>query len=172
MIPSGTYASLAEAQADLAGTELIYQLAQEIPHELNITPLTCWGANTTVYVEPYMSRGFTYSSGITFDVPVSEIDSVEKVDTGETIVLDNVTLATDGLSITITGATDGEGYIVKAPIRTEESTIPTIAYSYPLNTAGALDSVIKATNTQSAILNDHEMMLLTLSLQILDLQNA
>ncbi len=171
-IAKGIYTSTADAQANYPSNTLIYQLAEEIPHQLNITPLTCWGAGTTVYVEPYMSRGFTYSSGIVFDIPVAEIDSVEKVDTGETIDLDDVTLATDGLSITITGATDGEGYIVKAPIRTEESTIPTLTYSYPLNTAGALDSVIKATNTQSAILNDHEMMLLTLSLQILDLQNA
>ncbi|MCG8501360.1 MAG: hypothetical protein MJB12_13260, partial [Firmicutes bacterium] len=50
--PKGTYANLAAAQADLAGTELIYQLAQEQVYDINITPLRCF-PNGTMIVEPW-----------------------------------------------------------------------------------------------------------------------
>ena len=52
IIAPGTYANLAVAQADLAGTTLIYQLAQEKQYDMNITPLTYY-PNGTIIVEPW-----------------------------------------------------------------------------------------------------------------------
>ena len=52
VVPKGTYADLSAAQADLVGTSLLYQLAQEQVYDINITPLTCY-PNGTMIVEPW-----------------------------------------------------------------------------------------------------------------------
>ncbi len=51
-VAKGTYANLAAAQADLAGTSVIYQLVQEKEYNMNITPLPCY-PNGTIMVEPW-----------------------------------------------------------------------------------------------------------------------
>lgn len=99
-----------------------------------------------------MNKKFTYSAGISWDIPVSSIETIEKVATGEFIT--DYTLASDGLSVTITGATDGEEYIVKASIRSEYSTIPSFSAKYPLNRASQSDSNTIAIAKLSDIVSD------------------
>lgn len=91
-----------------------------------------------------MNKKFTYSAGISWTIPVSNIEKIEKVATGE--IITDYTLASDGLSVTITNAVDGEEYIVKAPIKSEYSTIPSFSAKYPLNKSAQIDG-----NTQSIV---------------------
>jgi hypothetical protein len=140
-----------EAYLNQYPVTLNYQLAQEKTYDLNVTPLIAF-ENGTVIIEPFMNKKFTYSAGISWDIPVSSIETIEKVATGEFIT--DYTLASDGLSVTITGATDGEEYIVKASIRSEYSTIPSFSAKYPLNRASQSDSNTIAIAKLSDIVSD------------------
>lgn len=155
VVPKGTYKDLASAQEDLAGKSLIYQLAKEEEYDLNITPLTAY-ENGTLYVEPVIHKQFDYNNGITFSVPLNSIEEVQKVTANgfEPVDLSNVTLAADGLSITITGADDGDNYLVTGLIRSEESTIPETEYSVPLNRSAQIDGNTEMINRLSEETND------------------
>jgi hypothetical protein len=113
--PRNQYASLAEAQADLAGTVIYYQLATPI-----ITPLLTSGIlqakpNGTVYYEPYYEGSHQTDASSQITLPYEgTIDKVTGYDenlepyevpsTGYTLV---------GTTLTITGATENEVYYVE-----------------------------------------------------------
>ncbi|WIF94315.1 hypothetical protein [Caminicella sporogenes] len=157
IVAKGQYADLTEAQADLAGTTLIYQLEQEEVHDLNIPPLNSY-PNGTLIVEPYLRKSLKYDAitgnGLDFPVVLSSIEKIEDVN-GNEIDLANVTLASDGLSATITGANDNDVYVVYGLPR--EGVIPTVTYKVPLNT--------------SATIKDNNAMIQQHSKNILDLQD-
>jgi len=91
----------------------------------------------TVYVEPYLKEDITYSSGLTFAYPVSQIDKVLNSNNIEVTAV----LAEDGLSATIAGASDGQIYTVYAPTKPEYSTIPTTAIRYKMNTGAYTEEI-------------------------------
>lgn len=132
VVSKGTYIDLADAQSKLAGTSLTYQLAEPKTIELpNITPLTAY-PNGTIMIEPYIKAPFLYEGGITLPYPVINIDKIKDMQ-GNEIDEADITLSSDGLIVTITGATENHSYTVYAPIRPEESTIPTTVAKYVMN---------------------------------------
>ncbi|MTI65175.1 MAG: hypothetical protein FH753_01045 [Firmicutes bacterium] len=119
-------------------SSLNYQLAEPKTYDLDITPLTVF-ENGTMIVEPFLpGKAITYDAttgnGLDFPHSVTEIEKIEDIN-GVKILEDDITLAEDGLSCTITGATDGEVYTVYAPIKPENSTIPTTVAKYVMNSA-------------------------------------
>lgn len=66
---------------------------------------------------------------------MSEIEKIEVFQNGEyvKVLKDDITLAEDGMSVTITGASDNEVYTVYAPIRPENSTVPTTVAKFVMN---------------------------------------
>lgn len=130
---------------------LVYQLATPKTININTTPLTCYPKGTIV-IEPFMYKKVSYNNGITWNIPVSQIEEIKKVSTEE--IITDYTLSNDGLSATINNASNGEEYIVKAPIRKEESTIPTTVMSYPTNMNAAIKSNADAINNLSKIVSE------------------
>ena len=154
--PKGTI--LEQARTALAGTTLTYQLATPITEQLNTTPLSCF-ENGTLITESAIQKVFSYSGGIAFDIALESIEKVRRLTTNGfvNVNLTAVTLATDGKSLSITGATDRERYEITGFIRSEESTIPELEYSIPTNLKAQVDSNTDATNRQSVILQDHDL---------------
>jgi hypothetical protein len=119
LVPKGTYASLAEAQADLAGTVIQYQLAT--PELINLTEQGLVSGQLlsqpsgTVYVSDKAYDAGVYDSGITITdttYPIDEITTLSKVDfeTGAETDLDISTavIAGGGLSFTHPELADGD----------------------------------------------------------------
>ncbi len=151
IVPKGYYTDLSQAQSDLAGTTLIYQLAAEQITNIPTTPLIAYSKGT-ITVEPFMYKKFTYNNGITWTKPVDKIEEIKQASTGKNIT--DYILSNDGLSVTINNALNGEEYTVKAPIKNEESTIPTTVMSYPTNINAASKSNVHAINQLSKIVSE------------------
>lgn len=110
--PKGTYANLSEIQSALAGTKLIYQLAEPQIYDLAITPVTCF-KDGTIYIESaddaeeYVvpETQFTYPVN-TAGVIQSNVEGLSRVDK----VVDDlnhqywrrIDLLTNGIEITST----------------------------------------------------------------------
>jgi hypothetical protein len=118
-VAKGTYASLAEAQADLVGTKIHYQLAT--PELINLTEQGLVSGQLlsqpsgTVYVSDKAYDAGVYDSGITITdttYPIDEITTLSKVDfeTGAETDLDISTavIAGGGLSFTHPELADGD----------------------------------------------------------------
>ncbi len=166
-VAKGTYANLASAQADLAGTTLIYQLAEPVTKDLDITPLQSF-ENGTLYVEQTVRDSGIYSGGLSVsnaNLPIDSLEAVYKVegDTKTPVDLSDCTIAADGLSFTITGAVDGEKYEFIYNYPSELGTIPTTEYSVPLNRAAQIDDNTKMINQLSEELGDLWTTLLPLA---------
>ena len=150
-------------------TTLIYQLAQpiEIPIEAEGTLEGYPGG--TVYIEPYIADTSQYNSGITLPKPVTQIDKIKGFVDNEWKELSNsYTLSPDGLTLTIDGITNGQYIKVYAPIKPEESTIPTTAMQFPCNLKAQVEGNMKLANKANlridelddfvtAMLLNHEM---------------
>jgi hypothetical protein len=151
---------------------LTYQLAEPIITPIDVDgELQCF-ENGTIYIDPYIKKEFTYNNGITFDYPVSQIDKIKMNVSGELKEITNeVTLAPDGLSATVADISNGTVLTVYAPIRPEESTIPTTVMTYPTNTKSVIYGTHALANKNAIILDEHESMLLGLSLNYIDLAN-
>lgn len=128
-----------------------YQLSPNKKININTTPLTCYPKGT-ITIEPFMYKKFSYNNGITWTTPVIKIEEIKKISTGE--IITDYTLSSDGLSLTISNASNGEEYTVKAPIRREESTIPTTVMSYPTNINAANKTNADAINELSKMVSE------------------
>lgn len=169
IVEKGTYPDLASAQADLAGTTLIYQLAEPKIYDIDVDGTLEVFENGTIEISPYFKKEVIYDSangGIVFDNPVS---SIEKVWDGSAYIdLDNVTLAEDGLTATISDASDGDIFTVYAPYRTEISTVPTTVINYDTNLFGQVKSNTAGITTLS---NQHEFDTRDINMTLLYLTN-
>lgn len=129
-VAKGTYVDLADARANFPAQTLIYQL--KTPEEYQLDGLTSLYSyeKGTMYVDPYYKKEHTYDSangGLQFSKALKEIEKVLDGN-GNEVDLANVTLSSDGLSATITGASDGETYIVYG--YPKEGIIPEVTVSY------------------------------------------
>jgi len=115
VVPKGTYASLAEAKADLAGTIIYYQLATPI-----ITPLLTSGTlqakqNGTVYFEPYYEGSHQTDTSSQITLPYEgTIKAVYGYD--EDLVeylLDSSEYSRTGTTLTITDALENDVFFVQ-----------------------------------------------------------
>lgn len=115
--PLGTYASLAEARADLAGTVIYYQLAT--PTETKLTTIGNLLAfpNGRVRLEPNIIEAGVYNSGYSIgneDYPIDSIVKVTKIDStgAETDITDSV-IDGDNLGFTSASLTDGDVVVLE-----------------------------------------------------------
>jgi hypothetical protein len=102
---------LDEAQADLAGTVIYYQLATPIETPISVIGNAMAYPNGTFLIEDVVRRIGVYSSGITVDKAISELDNIYKLnDDGSSTKLDkaDATIAGDGLSFTHTSLSNGD----------------------------------------------------------------
>jgi hypothetical protein len=108
---NGTYASLAEAQADLVGTDIYYQLATPIETPISVIGNAMAYPNGTFLIEDVVRRSGVYSSGITVDKPIKKHDNIYKLnDDGSStkLAVSGATVAGDGLSFTHTSLSNGD----------------------------------------------------------------
>lgn len=156
-VAKGTFANLAAAQTYYNNNpiSLIYQLATPITHEGTGQGLTSY-PNGHIIVEPVVKVTKPYNNGITVDKPIQAIESITKVEDGVRTPVDvtKATVASDKLSLTITGASDNEIYEIIYQYPSELTTLPTIRYRYPLNTAAAIEANTKASAANSKAIND------------------
>jgi hypothetical protein len=106
-----TYASLAEAQADLAGTVIYYQLATPIETPISVIGNAMAYPNGTFLIEDVVRRSGVYNGGITVDKAISQLDNIYKLnDDGSStkLVVSGATVAGDGLSFTHTSLSNGD----------------------------------------------------------------
>jgi hypothetical protein len=116
IVAKGTYASLAEAQADLAGTVIYYQLAIPIETEISSIGQLLGGSRYTVYMDDNIiaPQATTYTTNATIedsDYPISALDTIIKINTDGSqtkLSTSNATIAGDGLSFTHTSLTSGD----------------------------------------------------------------
>lgn len=147
IVADGTYADIETARTGLGTTSLIYELSTPIITQLpKIPPLQTF-ENGTIIIDPYYHPDTpliytTASGGLSWSIPVSEIDKIEGIDGEEytEISSDRYTLATDGLSVRIytdntkiVEVADSTVWNIFAPVRLEESTIPEITATYAIN---------------------------------------
>lgn len=169
--PKGTYANLAAAQTALAGTSVNYQLATPITTQLQGIPQLTVGPGYTLIVENILKTTKTYGTGIVVAQPIKSIESVTKLDGDNRIPIALSSASFTGSTVTITGATANEVYEVITEYDSSLSTLPTLRYSYPINTAAIIDSNTKRIATMErevmtlndftvAMLLNHEMRLI------------
>ena len=103
--------TLAEAKADLAGTDIYYQLATPIETPISVIGNATAYPNGTFLIEDVVRRSGVYSSGITVDKAISELDNIYKLnDDGSStkLAVSGATVAGDGLSFTHTSLSNGD----------------------------------------------------------------
>lgn len=164
MLSPGT--TLAQAQSALAGKKVLYQLETITVYKNGENGFEVTGdlsvyKNGIIIMQPYLKKAFTYNNGITLPIAISQIDKITDVQ-GNTYT---GTLATDGKTITINSATNGDSYIVYAPIQPKYSLIPQITLSVPANLNAAVNTLNKTTKEHSVRLSEHNAILLGLALE-------
>jgi hypothetical protein len=119
-------------------TTLTYQLAEPVISYFPPKEIPCYPSGT-IYFEPKTWDVGLYGSGITIeneDIPIKSMDYLYKIntDTGALtpVSLEDVTIAGDGLSFTITGAIDGEFYEYGYEYDRSRTTSAIKQYSTPL----------------------------------------
>ncbi len=140
VVPLGTYANLAAAQADLIGTVIYYQLAEPIPIQLNIPPQSLLSfENGTLLQEHVIGEVTFYGANCPVDnvkYPIEELDFIRKVDqtTGEMVDLDTgaAIVAPDGLSFTHMDLSVGDLVDWDYYYSSELSTLAELEYTVPL----------------------------------------
>ena len=171
-VPKGTYANIEAARAAFVGKELIYQLAtpQEIP--LQVDGALQAFRDGTIYIEPYLKEEFNLT-GTTIEFiplpkPVSSIDKIEILQNGVWLEITG-TLSSDGKTISVLST--GK-YRVFAPIKSEESLIPEVSYTVPVNLKAQVDSNTKAITTMSKSIIDLNDKVDILSVEFNELNSA
>lgn len=145
--PKGTYADLAAAQADLAGTVIHYQLAE--PETIHLPPQNLLSfENGTLLQEHVIGEVAFYATNCPVsDVkyPIQSLDFIKKVDqtTGAMTDLDPSTavIAPDGLSFTQSDLTVGDLVDWDYYYSSELSTLAEPEYTVPL--ANVKSSIIR-----------------------------
>lgn len=110
----------------------------------------------------------TNTTSITLKKPISSIDKLFKYDGGTWIEVTG-TLSSDGTTITVTEAGT---YRVEGPIRPEEGTEGEKTLSFATNLAERMNRIEDLAVNNASILSEHEIMLLTLAIQIIELQGG
>lgn len=163
----------------LVSATLIYQLAQPIVVEANKPnpygidfkmegSLTAYAGGSVQFETYYRYVHDTNTTSITLKKPISSIDKLFKYDSG-TWVGATGTLSSDGTTITVTEAGT---YRVEGPIRSEESTEGEKTLSFATNLAERINRIENLAVNNASILSEHEIMLLTLAIQIIELQGT
>ena len=136
VVAKGT--SLADCKTAFAGTMLNYQLATPVKTYYPSQPLYCEPSGTIYQFPKVIYQLAEYSGGITIansNIPIKTMDYCYRLDTatGEYInVLANVVVAGDGLSFTVTGASNGQFYEYGYTYASEKSTVGVVEYKTPL----------------------------------------
>ena len=158
LVPKGTYVDLAAAQADLAGTALIYQLAQVDVIEngergFSITgSLETFNGETTIITEPYLRKPYTtHSTSITLDYTIEAIDKLLVFQNGSFIETSGA-LSLDGKTITVS---ESGIYQVEGKIKSEEHAGHELVVTHPINTSGSLESIGDLANTNASLIGDY-----------------
>lgn len=146
-VAKGTYADLASAQADLAGTTIIYQLAEEKPYDLiGVEDLYTFDGQTTIMWEPVIRFEAIADSNGQITIPDTNypIDFIEKVE--EKIVDENNISYIEGSysqvdNSTIGGLTYGKKYRIVYHYPAELTTGPEMIITYPVNIAASLSDI-------------------------------
>ncbi|MCG8400319.1 MAG: hypothetical protein MJA84_01845, partial [Firmicutes bacterium] len=143
----GTYTDLAAAQADLAGTSLIYQLAEEQVYDLpNLRNLYSYDGSTTLIIEPAIEFEAIANSDGQVTIPnnsltINYIESVqEKIVDGESISYIDAAY-TEVNETTLGGLTEGKKYKVVYHYPQELTTLPELTITYPVNMAASLSDI-------------------------------
>lgn len=140
IVPKGTYANLAAAQAALAGTKIMYQLATPTTTQLPISNIIVEPSGT-VYIDNMYSDVDFYTTNIT--VSGKTFNSIEKV-----LKIDkNTGFETDITSTcTLTGGKDGftstalvSGDLVWFALEATGTMIPSFTYSYAMDIKAATE---------------------------------
>lgn len=143
-VAKGTYADVSEAQTDLIGTSIIYQLATPITTEIQADGVLQAYTNGTIDITHYCKDEITYISangGLVFNKPITTIDKIKKLVDGKLVeIAFTPTLASDGKSATVTALNDNDVVLAYAPIDTAESTIPTTEHTVGMNTKAQIFS--------------------------------
>lgn len=135
----GTYADAAAAQAALAGLTLTYQLATPIVTQLDPMPITIF-PNGSRWIDFGNKEIVEYADGIAIsntETPILELEKVDKlhIENGHwkrtSINLTDVTVVSDGLSLTIANAANGEIYEVEWDYDSALSTKPDLEVGEP-----------------------------------------
>ncbi len=146
VVAKGQYSSLADAQAKLTGTTLIYQLATPTTEQQSIPPLIAY-SNGTISIEPVVQDVGIYNNGITItntDLPIKSIESVTKIEYDEygnrklTTIAPSMISHTNGITITITGASKDDMYEYVYHYDNSLTTMPTMKYSVAVTQEGAI----------------------------------
>ncbi|TCO69492.1 hypothetical protein [Marinisporobacter balticus] len=182
-IQKGKYTTLADAQADkylggLAGLELIYQLAEPIIYENGENgfrvdgQLVSYGPGTTIQIEPFHKKVHEYKDGIKFPFAIANIEKVYRIhgEVFEPISFNDITIASDSLSITIAGEVEGENFEVYAPYKLENHGGQEIELKVPNNAAEQRDGNTRMALANSERLTRHESMILSNALDIISLE--
>lgn len=105
-VAKGTYADLAAARSDLAGTKIWYQLATPITTEILALGNAQGLSGGTVYIDDVMADSNIYTSKYDIEntaYPIKSLDRIVKInaDGSQTeLVVSSATIAGDGLSFT------------------------------------------------------------------------
>ena len=114
-LEKGKYSDLIEARADLAGTTLIYQLAEPIETPVQVSGTLVSYPNGTVYIEPFVADAGIYTDKMSVlhqDLPIKVLERLSKIDfmTGLETELDvsDAIIAEDKLSFTHPDLVEGD----------------------------------------------------------------
>ncbi|MFA5720541.1 MAG: hypothetical protein WC939_05755, partial [Acholeplasmataceae bacterium] len=110
-VSKGSYASLAEAKADLSGTDIYYQLAEPIETPISVVNNATAYPNGTFLIEDVVRRIGVYNAGITVDKAIKALDNIYKLnDDGSStkLAVSGATVAGDGLSFTHTSLSNSD----------------------------------------------------------------
>jgi hypothetical protein len=108
-IPKGTYANLAAAQTDLAGTKIYYQLATPIETEILSLGIPQSYQGGTIYIDDMMADADLYTTNALISntaYPIKSLDRIVRInaDGSQTeLAVSGATIAGDKLSFTHTG---------------------------------------------------------------------
>jgi hypothetical protein len=127
---------------------LNYQLATPIVTKLPSQRLTAY-PNGTLFVEPVVLEEKVYGTNIAIGnttMPIKSFDFINKIVNGVMTSVDmtTATIAGDGLSFTLSGASNGDTYEYAYYYDQSLSTIPSVYYSYPTNMRAELDNAVTA----------------------------
>jgi hypothetical protein len=143
--------TLTQAQTDLAGKNLIYQLAEpDEPKQLKPQPLLAHSGGSIIISHRVIFAAKPASGVITVPVdkqkwPIKSIVSVKKYVGG--IASEDATVsAFTTTTVTLTGADNTAEYQVIYDYPPELSTLPTINISYPMNLKAAVETNTTALN--------------------------
>ena len=138
--------------------EITYKLVTPLSTNLNIPSITCY-AGGTIYLENAIRDTVSYGNGITIantNLPIKSIESMYKIDgsTMTPIDLSKVSIASNGLSLTIAGANNGEQYQYTYLYDSSLSTVPSVQFIVPTSTDDQTNDNTSMINQLKEVINN------------------